>query len=175
MDQFNYVNVTLTLMELDVAIVLGFVGSFMGILGYKVFRIWTVSDEKKVKMVADVQEKEAVIILKKKLDESQNVARQQTWKLKKLRNNYDLYFEDDELEELPTDGEGEFALSDIAKALYPKLPPAVGNLLDKEEFQNAILKTVEKKPDLITSFVDKYLNKTTDQQGSTNKLVHKYL
>jgi len=164
-------------MELEVAIVLGIVGSFMGILGYKVFRIYTISEEKKTKMVSDVQEKEAVIILKKKLDDSQNVARQQTWKLKKLRTNYDLYFDEDDMEDIPVDSDGEFSLSDIAKALYPKLPPALGNLLDKEEFQNAILKTVEKKPDLITNFIDKYLNKTEkgSDQGSTNKLKEVYM
>ena len=177
LDQFNYVNVNLITLELEVAIVLGFVGSFMGILGYKVFRIYTISEEKKTKMVSDVQEKEAVIIMKKKLDDAQNLARQQTWKIKKLRNNYDLQFDDDELDEIAVGDDGEFALSDIAKALYPKLPPALGNLLDKEEFQNAILKTVEKKPDLITTFVDKYLNKTEkgSDQGSTNKLTEHYL
>ena len=100
------------------------------------------------------------------------------YRLKRIRNAYDLEFDEEELEDIPVDDKGEFALSDIAKAVYPKVPPAIANLLDKEEFQNAILKTVEKKPDLITNFIDKYLNKTekgSDQSGSTNKLAEHYL
>lgn len=88
---------------------------------------------------------------------------------KTLHENYDMDYGkmnfDDNLE-----GEDEnFKLSDLAKTIYPKLPPSLGNLIDKEEFHNAIIKTVEKKPDLLNTFIDKFISKpkenaTTPQQ-----------
>ena len=78
---------------------------------------------------------------------------------KTLHENYEMDYDkmnfDDNLE-----GEDEdFKLSDLAKTIYPKLPPSLSNLIDKEEFHNAILKTVEKKPDLLNTFIDKFISK----------------
>ena len=57
------------------------------------------------------------------------------------------------------------------------MPEGLAKLIDKEEFQNAIVKTVEKKPDIITGFIDKYLNKPADQGSNSNtpKLQESYL
>jgi len=95
-------------------------------------------------------------------------------KLDRLRYSFefdydDILFEDEE--------EDEFKISDIAKAVYPQLPDSVSKLIDKEEFQNAIVKTIEKKPEILNTFIDKFVGKKEDRSTSntTPKLEDTYL
>jgi len=95
-------------------------------------------------------------------------------KLDRLRYSYELDYDDVLWEEEPDD---EFKISDIAKAAYPQLPKSLADLIDKEEFQSAIAKTIEKKPDILNTFIDKFIGKK-DQGSASNtspKLESTYL
>ena len=161
-------------MELDVAVVFSIATGFLSIIGYKVFKQWNSTEAEKVKMEDRIDT--IKMHSKQRIAELENSNRNYIYKMRKYRENYDLQFDDEELQEMPSEDEEDFNLSDLAKVVYPKIPPAVSKLIDKEEFQNAILKTMEKKPDLITNFIDKYMNKTekSSDQGSTNKLQETY-
>lgn len=161
-------------MELSVAITLVCGLVFIGLIGYKTFKSYSFVELEKENLKRKEVENQTINLLKQKLGDTQNVLAQTRYKLKKFRNNYDLDFDEDELEEIGEDDN--LQISELAKIVYPKLPPALGELLDKEEFQNAIIKTVDKKPDLLTHFIDKYLNKPEAQSDNSNsKLANQYL
>jgi len=160
-------------MELEVGIVLMLGLSFLGILGYKAFKNYNTVESQKHNF--DSKLEHAGLIFKEKILHLENSNKAYMYKIRKLRENYEIDYDDVDYEE---EEEEEFRLSDLAQSIYPKLPPSLAKLIDKEEFQNAILKTVEKKPDIITSFVDKFLNKTSDQGSTSNttqKLSETYL
>jgi len=97
------------------------------------------------------------------------------YKIRKMRENYEIDYDDIALDETQDD---EFKLSEIAQGIYPKLPESLAKLIDKEEFQNAIVKTVEKKPEILNMFLDKFIGKGSDQGSNSNSapaLLEKYL
>jgi len=95
-------------------------------------------------------------------------------KLDRLRYSFEFDYDDILLDD---DQEEEFKISDIAKAAYPQLPDSISKLIDKEEFQNAIIKTIDKKPDILNTFIDKFIGKKVDgsTSNSTPKLESTYL
>jgi len=95
-------------------------------------------------------------------------------KLDRLRYSFDFDYDDIEFLE---DQEDEFKISDIAKSVYPQLPDSISKLIDKEEFQNAIVKTIEKKPDILNTFLDKFIGKKDKGSDSNTapKLESTYL
>lgn len=156
-------------MELGVAVTLAVSLCFVGLIGYKAFTKYSNLELEKTDRLAKAQETDLVNSMKVKIHELTNNLQVHKSKYRRLKNNYDIDFEDDELEELAPGAENDdVSLSELAKIVYPKLPEGLAKLIDKEEFQNAIMKTVDKKPDLITNFIDKYLNKTPDQGSDTN-------
>ena len=84
-------------------------------------------------------------------------------KLDRLRYSFEFDYDDILFED---DQEEEFKISDIAKAAYPQLPDSISKLIDKEEFQNAIIHTIEKKPEILNTFIDTFIGKK--DQGSTS-------
>jgi len=158
-------------MELEVAIVMMGGLCFLTLIAAKVgksyFNIEMMKHEKNSEHQAQVT------ILKKEIEDVNNSNRNYIYKIRKLRDNFDLDFDDVEYNE---EEDEDFRLSELAKSIYPKLPDSLGKLIDKEEFQTAILKTAEKNPDIITKFVDKFLNKTeTNDSSKAPALTEKYL
>jgi len=160
-------------MELEVAVVLGVVVIFCSILGLKAFKNYNSVETSKLKMSSEV---EAVRLTAqstiKDLTRSNN---NYVYKIRKMRENYDLDYDDIDV---PDQEDEDFKLSDLATSIYPKLPEGLAKLIDKEEFQNAIIKTVEKKPEILGTFIDKFLGKNKDKGSSSNSepvLVDKYL
>jgi len=154
-------------MELDVAIVLTIGLSFLAIVAAKVgknyFAIEMVKTEKNSEHAVEIGKLQLL------LDNTENSNRNYIYKIRKLRDSYELDYDDYEY-----DDSEELKLSELATSIYPKLPPSIAKLIDKEEFQNAILKTVEKKPDIINTFIDKWLNKDGSSSNSTPKLKEVY-
>jgi len=154
-------------MELDVAIVLTIGLSFLGLILLKVgksyFAIEMVKTENNTVHQVEISKLETMLV------SSENSNRNYIYKIRKMRDSYELDYDDYEYDE-----SDELKLSDLASSIYPKLPPSVAKLIDKEEFQNAILKTVEKKPDIINTFIDKWLNKDGSTSNSTPKLKEVY-
>jgi len=153
-----------------VTVVLSSLGIFLGILLFKSFRLYQNTETKKEEIRRGAIENQEIMKLKLLEKNYQNLINQQRFKLKKMRRDYDIDFDDEELDGLEYDEEKENSLdlSELAKTIYPKLPPSIANLLDKEEFQTAILKTIEKKPDIINMFIDKFMKK--DSQVSDHKV-----
>lgn len=160
-------------MELDVAIVGSIVLSFVGILSYKAFAKYNSSES--AKAVIQLQTDQTTLIFQSRIKDLENSNRNYIYKVKRMREKFELSYDDiDYDEENPDD---EFKLSELATSIYPKLPPSLAKLIDKESFQDAIIKTVEKRPEVLTSFIDKFLNKkeSSAENGSTNKLEANYL
>jgi len=158
-------------MELDVAITLVIGLAFLSLVGARLGKNYF--DVEKVKHSKSVDHQLAEAKLHQEIEVLNNSNRNYVYKIRKLRDNYELDFDDVEVE----DDQDEFKLSDLATSIYPKLPPSLANLIDKEEFQNAIVKTVEKSPQILDVFVEKFLKGKTDgsQTNSSTKLVETYL
>jgi len=160
-------------MELSVAITLMVGLTALAIIGAKVgrnyFDVETAKHQKSVEHQLETQE------LTQQLVTLSNSNRNYIYKIRRMRDEYELDYEDVDYRE---EDDEELRLSDLAKSIYPQLPASVSKLIDKEEFQNAIVKTVEKRPEFLTKFVDMYLNKTGDSTTSTPaspKLKSQYL
>lgn len=170
LDQFNYVELLQSLMELSVAIVLVIGGSFLAVIGLKAVRNYF--DVEKIKNEKSVVHQLETAKLHQELDTANNSNRNYVYKIRKMRENYDLDYDDIEVPE----GEEDFKLSDLATSIYPKLPASLANLIDKEEFQTAIAKTIEKSPEILDVFVSKFLGKGVGSETNTSpKLVETYL
>jgi len=153
-------------MELGVAITLMIGLTAMAIIGAKIgrnyFDVETAKNQKNVEHQLESAElKQSIIALS-----SSN--RNYIYKIRKLREDYEFDYDDIDYRE---EDDEELRLSDLAKSIYPQLPASVAKLIDKEEFQNAIVKTVEKRPEFLTKFVDMYLNKTGDGSATSNSTV----
>jgi len=160
-------------MELGVAIVLMIGASFLACIGAKIGRDYFNVETSKNKQNVDHQRETSE--LAGQIVTLANSNRNYIYKIRKMRDEYDLDYDDVEYRE---EDDEDLRLSDLAKSIYPQLPPSVAKLIDKEEFQNAIVKTVEKRPEFLTKFVDMYLNKTSDGSVKTNSeviLKSKYL
>lgn len=158
-------------MEFETAAVLALAGCFIAILGTKIGKDYFKSEERKASVTldaakahTDAQHMLEIHQWKERTRRAEHARDQATHQNKKIRENYDLGYDDVELDE---DANDEMKLSDLATAVYPKLPPSLAKIIDKEEFQNAIIKTVEKKPDLLNTFIDRFLPKASDQEVSS--------
>jgi len=152
-------------METETAIILLVGIIFVGILTYKAFKQYNLTEASKTEIV--LNNKQEIAVKDQEIKELLNSNRNYIYKMRRLKESYDLTYDDIDYDE-NTDTDEEFKLSELATSIYPKLPPSIAKLIDKEEFQNAILKTVEKRPDVIGKFVDKFLNKSeTNAQGSS--------
>jgi len=160
-------------MELNVAIVLVVGVAFLSIVAMKIFKSWNTTESQKINM--DGQNTQAQIILQQEITHLKNSNRSFQYKIRKIREGYDLDLDDLEIDE---EDDADFKLSEIAQGIYPKLPESIAKLIDKEEFQNAMIKTVEKKPEILNMFIDKFLGKGSDQGSNSNSapaLIEKYL
>jgi len=149
-------------MELEVAIVLVIGGSFLAVIGLKAVRNYF--DVEKVKNEKSISHQLQTAKLEQQLEILNNSNRNYVYKIRKMRENYDLDYDDIEVPEEDED----WKLSDLATSIYPKLPPSLAKLIDKEEFQSAIAKTLEKSPEILNVFVDKFLGKGGKSGSETN-------
>jgi len=155
-------------MELGVAIVLMIGVCFIGIISVSIGKKYF--DIENVKQVKNADHQLELGKMQQLLVSSENSNRNYIYKIRKLRDAYELDYDD-----VDYNDEEELKLSDLASTIYPQLPPSLAKLIDKEEFQNAILKTVEKKPDIVNTFIDKWLNTDKKDTNSMPKLTSTYL
>ena len=162
-------------MEIEIAIILSIVVVFVTILSYKVFTKYNTTELEKEKLRHKTEESTQMIELQAK-----NARYLSNWtstsnRIKKLRENYDMDYNKMDFDEDFEDESDEFKLSDLAKTIYPKLPPSLGKLIDKEEFHNAIAKTVEKQPNLLNTFIDKFISKPEEKATPQQVIQSEYL
>jgi len=165
------------LVELNVMIAGGIFVIILAVIGLKALSKWLKQDASKWEHDKIQAYESRIKTLESDNSHLNNSRRGYKQKLDRLRYSFELDYEDIlwDGEEEPND---EFKISDIAKAAYPQLPKSLADLIDKEEFQSAIAKTIEKKPDILNTFIDKFIGKK-DEKGSTSnttpKLVDSYL
>ena len=148
---------------------------FIGVLGLRALSNYLKHDAVKITNEQKVNYDTKLMNLAKAYQSMENSRDGYRQKYKFIHKNYDLDYDDLEWD-LEDDGE-DLKLSELARSIYPKLPPSLAKLIDKDEFQNAIIKTVEKKPDIITTFIDKFINKPSEGSTSNSapRLEEKYL
>ena len=157
-------------MELEVVIALMVGLSFISVLAYKVIKQYNTTEVQKEQIRNHAAENQQLQLYKDALKQTDVNWRKAKSRLVKYKANYDLDYNDMDLDEEFEDESDAFKLSDLAKTIYPKLPPSLGNLIDKEEFHNAIIKTVEKKPDLLNTFIDKFIPKPEEKTTPTQQV-----
>ena len=138
-------------MELEVIITLMIGLGFVSIIALKMLKNYNVVELQKNQN--NIITEQTQMLLKEKILSLETSNRNYKNKIKNIRQNYDIDYGDIDVDE----DEDDIKLSSLAQTIYPKLPPSLAKLIDKEEFQNAIIKTVEKKPDIINTFIDKFI------------------
>ena len=156
-------------METEAVLILAIIAGFLGIIGLKALKSYNSTELKKHTNGEELKMKDYVHFQDMK-------TQRQEWsqRVKDAQNNRNYWkglHDDHELDYEDMEGDEEFKLSDIATAVYPKIPPSLKNLIDKEEFQNAIIKTVEKKPDILNTFIDKFLTKPKEDAAPQQQVV----
>ena len=169
-------------MELGGIIVLVIGLAFVSIIGYKAFKSYNSTEVIKHSNQGEIaiiknNHMQELNLQKLEFQKEIHLTQDNRNYYKGLHKKYDMDYEGMEFDPDFDNSTDDFKLSDLAKTIYPKLPPSLAKLIDKDEFQNAIVKTVEKKPDILTGFIDKFLNKDEEASYSnTSKpLVETYL
>ena len=160
------------MIEFGTAIVLGLACCFIAILGVKVAKSYFRTEEHRITETINNAHQARVNELLLELKASNNRHNQAVHTNRALRQNYELGYGDVDIDE---DQNDELKLSDLATAVYPKLPPSLMKILDKEEFQNAIIKTVEKKPDILNTFIDKFISKPDAKAAPQQVIASEYI
>lgn len=156
-------------MELEVVIVLIVGLGFVSIIAFKVFRDWTRSEERKYMHSSDGELAKEIQFLKKELDVAQNGVRNWKHRYKLARTADDFDFDDDELEELEANASNPERLSELVEQLFPQLPKSLTKLLDKPALQDAIGNYVQKNPEALGGFLEKFLPSKTDSTVKTTE------
>ena len=160
-------------MDLNSIIALGIFGLAFSLIGFKALSRYlkheamiVTSDQKAnfEKKILDLSTENT------SLENSRNGYKQ---KLNFIKNNSDIFFDDDELLQDATMTE-EKIIPAIASALFPKLPTKVKELLGNEDIEKAIFGAAEKNPELISKWVGKFFSKKDETPG-TQVLKEKYL
>jgi len=153
------------LLEFDVAIVLVVGLAVVGIIGYKSLSKYLTHETVKVTNDQKALYEHKILQYQQNFEKMENSRDGYRQKYKHLQNNYDIDLDDDEISD---EGEMSDIIPEIASALFPKMPPKLKELLGKEELQNAIFKVAEKNADKIPDWIAKYVNKTSDSDGSNS-------
>jgi len=76
-----------------------------------------------------------------------------------IKNNADIFFDEEELFDDDIDPGDEKIIPAIATAMFPKLPKKLKDLLGREDIENALLKVAGDNPDRIADWVGKFFTK----------------
>jgi len=160
-------------MELEVAVTIGTFATILSIIGYKITSRYLTLEHNKA--TAD----QKATYEKKIMDQTNLITSQETsiknyrWKVKNLRDNYDIDFDDDEF--LDGNVQTDELIPAIAQAIYPKMPKKMLELLGRDDIQDAIFKVAEKNPDKISDWVSKFFSKNEESKSKTTVLKENYL
>jgi len=161
-------------MELVVAVTIGIFSLAISIVGYKILNKYLILEHQKTTSDQKATYEKKIMDLSNNLSTMESSRNGYRFKVKALRDNYDIMFEDDELLEDPTIEQNDL-IPAIATALYPKMPKKVLELLGRDDIQDAIFKVAEKNPDKISDWVGKFFSKKDEPQSKTTVLKENYL
>jgi len=161
-------------MELESIIALGIFGTAFGLIGFKALTRYLKHEAMIVTSDQKATYEKKVMDLTGALTTMEASRNGYRFKVKSLRDNYDIYFDDDELLESGNVQTDEL-IPAIAQAVYPKMPKKVLELLGREDIQDAIFKVAEKNPDKISEWVSKFFSKKDEPKSETTVLKENYL
>lgn len=157
----------------DLAVALVIVGglAFLGILGVHTAKSYLRTNESTIRFDLQREYREQFERLVGENERLTNAV--QNWR-GRYRRQYSIEPDEDDYldEEIDTDDPDK--LSDFAKLLYPKLPPALGKIIDEPSFQDAIVTTAKKSPSGIGAIIEKFVKPDQSQSSNTPKLKEAY-
>jgi len=161
-------------MELEVAITLGIFATVLSIIGYKITSRYLTLEHNKATADQKATYEKKIMDQETSITSMEQSIKNYRWKVKHLRDDYDIDFDDDELLSDATI-EQEQLIPAIAQALYPKMPKKMLSLLGREDIQDALFKVAEKNPDKISDWVTKFFSKKEESTSTTQVLKEKYI
>jgi len=153
-------------MQFEVSLVFAFIVIFLGVISLAIFRAWNGANAVTIRTGLEREYSQTIYQLQQELEKTKTAVA--NWK-GRYRRGWDIYADEDE--EIDPDADQDIQLSELAKIVYPKLPPALGKLIDQPQLQEAIMKKAASNPDLIGGLIDKFLPK---EGTNTPKLKETY-
>ena len=158
-------------MELEVVIVLVLGLIFVSLISYKVFRIWSQSEEAKYTILhkkdfdADYQELQA------KYDTALKASQNWKHRYRLLQRDHDIEIDEEDLEYDPTDPEisEEDKLSDLVKKIYPQLPKGLTRIIDAPALQEKLADYASKNPEGVLALFDNFVKKSPLKDASSGQ------
>lgn len=142
-------------MELETSIVLAVTAVVLSCIALAMAKAWLRTNEHSIRMMLDKEYAGTIAALQDDLDKAHKSIQNYAYRMQRIRRDWD--FDPEPGEEIDPELEPDLQISELAKLIYPKLPPAVSKLIDSPALQDAIAKTAQKNPDLIGRLIDRFL------------------
>lgn len=157
-------------MEMGVAVALAAVVVFLGCVGYKIFSVWSAHNTATFQALHRKDFDEDYRRLQDDLERAQTAAHNWRGRYKRLSRSRDIEFDEDDQqdEEAWAEQDEEGTLSEIVKALWPKIPPSLAKIIDKPAFADAVAKTAERNPDGVAAIIGKLTAPKEQQKHTSN-------
>lgn len=155
-------------MELAPTIVLTVGLVLVSALGVHAYRYWAGTNASSIRLELERQHVRDLQLKDQEIETAVNAARALRWRNQQLKKGIVFTPDDDDYLEEEIDAGDEEKLSDFAKLLYPKLPKAIGQIIDDESFQGAIVNTAKKNSSGIAKLIERFVKPEEDQGSSTN-------
>lgn len=141
-------------------------------IAHRVFLSWVKHNAQTLKRELESEMANTLEALNSELRVAKDAAHNWQQRFRRAQRQWDF----EETEELPEDYsiEEDMNLSDLARVVYPKLPPAVAKIIDQPGLQNALANTLQKHPDLIENLITKFSSGITSQGTNSNKTNQAY-
>jgi len=163
-------------MDLNSIIALGVFSIILSAIGLKALNNYMAQQKEIVSSESKTKYEHMIQNLKLELINTTNSRNGYKQKFNFIKNNADIFFDEEELFDDDIDPGDEKILPAIAGALYPKLPKKVKDLLGREDIENALLKVAGDNPDKIADWVQKFFTKEKKAEPTgTPKLNETYL
>lgn len=156
-------------MELDVALVV--VGGlvFLGLIGVHAFRYYTGHASSSIRLQLSQEHAAQLQIKDHEIERLATAVHNWKYRYQTQKRGYSFDPEEGEyLDEEDADPENADKLSEFAKVLYPKLPPAIARIIDDDNFQEAVVKTAQKNSSGIASLLERFLKPSSEQGSASN-------
>jgi len=155
-------------MELAPTIVLTVGLVFVSILGVHAFRHWNQANASSIRLSLVQEHQHALDLKDQEMKILQKAVYNWSQRYRTLKKGYTFEPEEEDLlDESEADPEDPDKLSEFAKVLYPKLPPAIAKIIDDDNFQEAIVRTAQKNSTGISALLEKFL-KPSEQGSESN-------
>jgi len=162
-------------LELASALVLTVGVVLVSILGVHAFRYWAGTNANSIRLSLESQLQQQITQKDQELQSALNAAHALRWRNQQLKKGFRMLPEDDEYLTEEIDAADEEKLSDFAKMLYPKLPKAISEIIDDDNFQEAIVGTAKKNSSGIARLIEKFVKPAEGSDSNMPKSKQVYV